>query len=105
MTSHFLTAIFGQVASKPIVPKAAAWKAAALATELAIAMLRRSFDITTMARLSVGSSWATLSEAQRHQVVESFGRYTRQSMPIVLTATPARNCRSPENSRLLVVSW
>jgi hypothetical protein len=28
-----------------------------------------------MARLSVGSSWATLSEAQRHQVVESFGRY------------------------------
>lgn len=39
MTSHFLTAIFGQVASKPIVPKAAAWKAAALATELAIAML------------------------------------------------------------------
>jgi len=75
VTSHFLTAIFGQVASKPIVPKAAAWKAAALATELAIAMLRRSFDITTMARLSVGSSWATLSEAQRHQVVESFGRY------------------------------
>jgi ABC-type transporter MlaC component len=91
VTSHFRTAIFDQVASKPIVPKAAAWKAAALATELAIAMLaslgqsgrfarlepviRRSFDITTMARLSVGSSWATLSEAQRHQVVESFGRY------------------------------
>ena len=28
-----------------------------------------------MARLSVGSSWATLSEAQRQQVIESFGRY------------------------------
>jgi phospholipid transport system substrate-binding protein len=38
-------------------------------------VIRRTFDITTMARLSVGSSWATLSEAQRRQVVESFGRY------------------------------
>src|SRR5437899_4748882 len=28
-----------------------------------------------MARLSVGSSWATLSEAQRQQVTESLGRY------------------------------
>jgi hypothetical protein len=28
-----------------------------------------------MARLSVGSSWATLTEAQRQQVTESFGRY------------------------------
>jgi phospholipid transport system substrate-binding protein len=28
-----------------------------------------------MARLSVGPSWATLSEAQRQQVTESFGRY------------------------------
>ena len=150
VTSHFLTAIFDQVASKPIVPKAAAWKAAALATELAIAMLaypayaalttggdtvqglydallgtmkngrslgqsgrfarlepviRRSFDITTMARLSVGSAWATLSEAQRHQVVESFGRYISAIYAIVLTATPARNCKSPENSRLLAASW
>ena len=38
-------------------------------------VIRRTFDIPTMARLSVGSSWATLTEAQRHQVVESFGRY------------------------------
>ena len=38
-------------------------------------VIRRSFDITTMARLSVGSSWATLSEAQRQQVIESFGHY------------------------------
>ena len=38
-------------------------------------VIRRSFDIASMTRLSVGPSWATLSEAQRHQVVESFGRY------------------------------
>ena len=102
------------------MPKTAAWKAAALATGLGIAMLaypahavpasggdtvqglydtllgtmksgrslgqsgrfarlepviRRTFDIPMMARLSVGSSWATLSEAQRQQVIESFGRY------------------------------
>jgi phospholipid transport system substrate-binding protein len=38
-------------------------------------VIRRTFDIPTMARLSVGSSWATLSEAQRQQVIDSFGRY------------------------------
>ena len=38
-------------------------------------VIGRTFDIATMARLSVGSSWATLSEAQRQQVIESFGRY------------------------------
>jgi len=120
VTSHFLLAIFDQVTSKPIIPKAAAWKAAALAAGLGIAMLahpahavpmsggdtvkglydallgtmksgrslgqsgrfarlepvvRRTFDIPTMARLSVGSSWVTLSDAQRQQVIESFGRY------------------------------
>ena len=120
MTSHFLLAIFDQIMSKPIVPKAAAWKAAALAAGLGIAVLahpahatptsggdavqglydallgtmrngrslgqsgrfarlepviRRTFDIPTMARLSVGSSWTTLSEAQRQQVIDSFGHY------------------------------
>jgi phospholipid transport system substrate-binding protein len=120
VTSHFLLAIFDQVTNKSIVPKTAAWKAAALLTGLGIAMLaypahatptsggdtvqglydallgtmksgrslgqsgrfarlepiiRRTFDIPTMARLSVGSSWATLSEAQRQQVIGSFGRY------------------------------
>ena len=120
MTSHFLLAIFNQVTNKPIVPKTAAWKAAALLTGLGIAMLaypahatptsggdtvqglydallgtmksgrslgqsgrfvrlepviRRTFDIPTMARLSVGSSWTTLSEAQRQQVIDSFGHY------------------------------
>ena len=38
-------------------------------------VVRRTFDIASMARLSVGSSWATLTEAQRQQVTESFGRY------------------------------
>jgi phospholipid transport system substrate-binding protein len=39
-------------------------------------VIRRSFDIASMARLSVGSSWAGLTEAQRQQITESFGRYT-----------------------------
>ena len=38
-------------------------------------VIRGTFDIAAMARLSVGASWATLSEAQRQQVTESFGRY------------------------------
>ena len=37
-------------------------------------VIRRTFDIPSMARLSVGSSWATLTETQRQQVTESFGR-------------------------------
>ena len=38
-------------------------------------VIRRSFDIASMARLAVGSSWASLTEAQRQQIIESFGRY------------------------------
>ena len=38
-------------------------------------VIRRTFDISSMTRLSVGSSWAGLTEAQRQQVSESFGRY------------------------------
>src|SRR6266480_7807833 len=38
-------------------------------------VIRRTFDIPLMARLSVGLSWATLTEAQRQQVTGSFGRY------------------------------
>ena len=38
-------------------------------------VIRRTFDIPLMARLSVGPSWATLTGAQRQQVMESFGRY------------------------------
>src|SRR6516162_7516193 len=38
-------------------------------------VVRRTFDIASMARLSVGSAWAGLTEAQRQQVTESYGRY------------------------------
>ncbi len=38
-------------------------------------VIRRTFDIATMARLSVGSSWAALTEAQRQQMTDSYGRY------------------------------
>src|SRR5437764_5063807 len=38
-------------------------------------VIRRSFDIASMARLSVGPSWAGLTEAQRQQVTDSFCRY------------------------------
>ena len=38
-------------------------------------VIRRSFDIVSMTRLAVGPSWANLTEAQRQQVTESFGRY------------------------------
>ena len=38
-------------------------------------VIRRTFDLPSMARLSVGPSWATLTETQRQQVTESFGRY------------------------------
>src|SRR5215472_8017449 len=35
----------------------------------------RSFDVAAMARLSVGPSWASLTEEQRQQMTESYGRY------------------------------
>jgi phospholipid transport system substrate-binding protein len=38
-------------------------------------VIRRSFDIASMARLSIGPSWTGLSDAQHQQVTESFGRY------------------------------
>jgi phospholipid transport system substrate-binding protein len=38
-------------------------------------VIRRSFDLAAMARLSVGPSWAALSEGQRQQVIDSFARY------------------------------
>jgi phospholipid transport system substrate-binding protein len=39
-------------------------------------VIRRSFDIPSMARMSVGPTWSSLTEAQRQQVIESFARYT-----------------------------
>ena len=38
-------------------------------------VIRRSFDIASMARLSVGPSWTGLSEAQRQHASDSYGRY------------------------------
>src|ERR1700740_1008346 len=38
-------------------------------------VIRRTFDIPSLTRFAVGVFWATLSEAQRQQVTESFGRY------------------------------
>jgi phospholipid transport system substrate-binding protein len=38
-------------------------------------VIRRTFDIPEMARLSVGASWATLTETQRQQVTENLARY------------------------------
>jgi len=44
-------------------------------------VIRRSFDVALMARLSIGPSWAGLSEAQRQQMTESFGRYISAIYP------------------------
>jgi phospholipid transport system substrate-binding protein len=38
-------------------------------------VVRRNFDVASMARLSVGPSWTGLSEAQRQEVTESYARY------------------------------
>jgi phospholipid transport system substrate-binding protein len=38
-------------------------------------VIRRSFNIAEMARLSLGRSWTGLSDAQRQQMTESYGRY------------------------------
>jgi phospholipid transport system substrate-binding protein len=39
-------------------------------------VIRRTFDIPSMTRLSVGAAaWAGLTEAQRQQLTDSFGRY------------------------------
>ena len=37
--------------------------------------IRKTFDIASMARLSVGASWPRMSESERQHVTESFGRY------------------------------
>jgi phospholipid transport system substrate-binding protein len=38
-------------------------------------VVHRTFDIPLMTRLSVGPSWASLSEARRQEVADSFERY------------------------------
>ena len=68
-------------------------------------VVRRTFDIASMARLSVGpSSWATMSETQRQQITESYGRYI--SAPHILFGSKFDgSCRTKsanEPGRLLV---
>src|SRR5215813_13342805 len=38
-------------------------------------VIPRTFDLLTMARLSVGPSWAIVTDAQREQMAETFGCY------------------------------
>lgn len=38
-------------------------------------VIRRSFDLPVMARLSVGPAWASLTPGQQQQVTDSYGRY------------------------------
>jgi phospholipid transport system substrate-binding protein len=38
-------------------------------------VIRRVFDLPLMTRLLVGPAWASLRDAQRQQVTDSFGRY------------------------------
>jgi hypothetical protein len=57
-------------------------------------VIRRSFDVASMARLSVGSSWGALSDAQRQQMTESYGRY--------ISAIYAERFDSYEGQRLQV---
>jgi phospholipid transport system substrate-binding protein len=38
--------------------------------------VRQSFDLSSMAQMAVGPSWATLTPAQRQQVTDAFARYT-----------------------------
>jgi ABC-type transporter MlaC component len=56
-------------------------------------VIRRSFDIASMARLAVGPTWTGLTEGQRQQVTESFGDTSRRSMPTASTAMPDRSWR------------
>ena len=56
-------------------------------------VILRSFDIPTMARLSVGPAWAGMSEAQRQQVIESFGRYISATYADRFDSYAGRNCR------------
>src|SRR5215475_1945477 len=38
-------------------------------------VVRRTFDVPLMTRLSVGGAWAGMSEGRREQLTDSFGRY------------------------------
>ena len=56
-------------------------------------VIRRSFDLPIMARLSVGPTWVELTPAQQQQMTESYGRYVSAIYAVASTATTARSCR------------
>jgi phospholipid transport system substrate-binding protein len=58
-------------------------------------MVLRVFDIPLMTRLAVGPDWAGLTEAQRQQVSQAFGRY--------ITAIYAERFDSYSGERLQVI--
>ena len=68
-------------------------------------VIRGTFDIPSMSQLSVGLSWATLTEAQRRQVTESFGRYISAIYADRFDSYADRSCRSPASSPPPPASW
>lgn len=56
--------------------------------------VRQNFDLSAMAQMAVGPSWASLTPQQRQQVTEAFGRYT--------IATYADHFKSADGSQLQV---
>ena len=68
-------------------------------------VIRRTFDIPAMTRLSVGASWTGLSEPQRQQLTESFGRYISAIYADRFDSYAGQSCRLPANSPKLLASW
>ena len=56
-------------------------------------VIRQTFDIPGMARLSISSSWATLTDAQRQQLTEGFRRYISAIYADRFDTTPDRSSR------------
>jgi len=89
MSTHTCSADFNQTTCLPVVPKTSLWKAVAFAAGLTISAL--SYPVhaapssggdtvqglydALLNTMKNGRTWAGLSEAQRQQVSESFGRY------------------------------
>jgi ABC-type transporter MlaC component len=61
-------------------------------------VIRRSFDIASMARLSIGSSWAGLSESQHQQITESLGRYVSAIYADRFDTMPDKSSMPPGNN-------
>ena len=59
-------------------------------------VIRRIFDLPLMTRLALGPAWGTLGDAQKQQVIDSFGRY--------VSATYAERFDSYHGQRLEVTS-